>query len=210
MSDSHDRVTHWETVHATREPTAVSWYQPVPRRSLEWTAATGLALDAPLLDVGAGASTLVDHWLTAGHADVSMLDIASAALERSRARLGVAAPRVEWIVSDVTTFRPTRRYALWHDRAVLHFLTDALARDMYLASLRAALMPGGDVILATFGPDGPLRCSGLPVQRYGVDELSALLGPAFTLRRDALDEHVTPSGGRQQFQYGWWRRQRET
>lgn len=210
MSTSHDRVTHWETVHATREPTAVSWYQAVPTRSLEWTAATGLALDAPLLDVGAGASTLVDHWLAAGHTDVSVLDIASAAVERSQARLGTAAASVEWIVSDVTAFRPTRRYALWHDRAVLHFLTDAEVRGKYLETLYAALMPGGDVILATFGPDGPLKCSGLPVQRYGIAELSALLGPTFTLQRDALDEHVTPSGGRQQFQYGWWRHQRET
>lgn len=205
MSESHDRVTHWETVHATREPTAVSWYQPIPARSLELTAATGLALDAPLLDVGAGASTLIDHWLAAGHADVSVLDIASAAVERSQARLGAAAASVEWIVSDVTTFKPKRRYALWHDRAVLHFLTDALTRDKYLETLRAALVPGGDVILATFGPDGPLTCSGLPVQRYGIEELSALLGPTFRLQRDALDEHVTPSGGRQQFQYGWWR-----
>lgn len=201
-----DRAAHWETVHTNRAPTEVSWYQPVPVQSLELTAATGLALDAPLLDVGAGASTLVDHWLAAGHTDITVLDLASAALARSQARLGATAASVEWIVTDVTAFRPTRQYALWHDRAVLHFLVDASARARYLDVLRAALRPGGDVILAAFGPDGPEKCSGLPVQRYSIEALSSLLGPAFTLQADARENHVTPAGGRQQFQYGWWRR----
>ncbi len=195
---------HWQSIYSTKAPTEVSWYQPVPARSLELIQATGVALTAPLLDVGGGASTLVDHLLQAGYVDVTVLDIAAAALAESQGRLGAAAAQVNWIEGDVADFRPSRRYALWHDRAVFHFLVDPMSRDRYLGALGDALAADGHVVLATFGPEGPTRCSGLPVHRYAADELSALLGPSFVLRRSIVDEHTTPSGNQQQFLYGWW------
>lgn len=201
-----ERVAHWERVHATRSPTDVSWYQAIPDRSLAWIEECQLPGDAPLLDVGGGASLLVDHCLTRGYTDLTVLDISPAALAVSRARLGEGATSVDWVVADVTTFQPPRRYALWHDRAVFHFLIDPLLRSRYLDVLRLALAPGGHLMLATFGPDGPTQCSGLPVHRYDVATLTELLGAAFVLRDAVREDHVTPSGGHQQFQYGWWRR----
>ena len=163
----------------------------------------GLPLSAPILDVGGGASQLVDHLLAAGHTDVSVLDIAPAALAQAQARLGSAAARVQWIVGDVTTFKPQRHYALWHDRAVLHFLTTRSDLAQYLTVLTAALASRGHLILATFGSQGPNRCSGLPVQRYSKEEVSALLGFRFQLRRCAIENHHTPTG-QQQFLWSWW------
>ncbi|MBM4336322.1 MAG: class I SAM-dependent methyltransferase [Deltaproteobacteria bacterium] len=196
--------SHWERVYESKLPSEVSWYQPVPERSLELIRATGEPLDAPILDVGGGASTLVDHLIAAGHSDVSVLDIAANALEHARERLRDAAARVTWIEADVTRFEPKRAYAIWHDRAVFHFLTDAADRARYLAVLRASLRPRGHFVLATFGPEGPTRCSGLPVQRYSLDEIVALLGPGFALRAHFLEDHRTPSGALQQFLYARW------
>jgi len=201
---SRDSAGHWETMYEDSNPTELSWFEPVPSRSLALIQATGLPPDAPLLDVGGGASSLVDHLLAAGYTDVSVLDIAPAALAQVRARLGPAARRVEWIVTDVTAFQPKRRYAMWHDRAVVHFLTAAAERERYLAVLTASLAPGGHVVLATFGPQGPTRCSGLPVQRYSADDLGMLLGTGFRLRRTLKEDHRTPAGGYQQFVYTWW------
>jgi len=201
---SRDSAGHWETMYEDSNPTELSWFEPVPSRSLALIQATGLPPDAPLLDVGGGASSLVDHLLAAGYTDVSVLDIAPAALAQVRARLGPAASRVEWIVTDVTAFQPKRRYAMWHDRAVVHFLTAAAERERYLAVLTASLAPGGHVVLATFGPQGPTRCSGLPVQRYSADDLGMLLGTGFRLRRTLQEDHRTPAGGYQQFVYTWW------
>ena len=167
---------------------------------------TGTPLDAPILDVGGGASTLVDHLLDVGYTDVSILDIASSAFTQSRARLGANATRATWIEADVTHFEPTRSYAVWHDRAVFHFQTDAADRDRYLEVLRQSLQPHGHFLLATFGPEGPTRCSGLEVQRYSVEMLKELLEPHFELRACAIEEHRTPMGGGQEFLYSWWRR----
>jgi hypothetical protein len=196
--------THWEQVYHTRSPTEVSWYQPTPERSLAFIRATGLSLDAPLLDVGGGASTLVDHLLGDGFTDITVLDIASSALAAAKARLGEVAHRVSWIAADITDFTPQRRYVLWHDRAVFHFLVDAERRQRYLDVLDQGLIRGGHLILATFGPMGPDRCSGLPVHRYSLPELEALLSPRFRLVRSELEEHLTPLGKPQQFLYGWW------
>lgn len=200
-----DPEQHWQAVYETKAPTDVSWYESVPRRSLEFIQATELPAEAALLDVGGGASTLVDHLLSAGFGDLTVLDVAPAALERSRARLGAAGDQVRWIVADVTRWQPPRRYDLWHDRAVLHFLVDAGPRDLYLDTLRTALAPDGYLVMATFGPQGPTRCSGLDVQRYSADQVSALLGPAFRLIESAIETHVTPRGDEQQFLYGLWR-----
>jgi SAM-dependent methyltransferase len=202
VSDS--RKAHWERVYATKQPTEASWYEPVPARSLDLIRATGEPLAAPILDVGGGASTLVDHLLRAGYSDVSVLDVAADALDHARARLGNAAARVTWIEADITRFRSARAFAIWHDRAVFHFLTEADDRERYLGVLRRTLRAGGHLVLATFGPEGPTRCSGLAVRRYSERELSALLGPGFALRLHQLEEHRTPMGTVQQFLYGWW------
>jgi SAM-dependent methyltransferase len=201
-----DLKSHWTQVYRRAAPHEVSWFEAVPERSLELILATGVAKDAPILDVGGGASTLVDHLLREGFKDLTVLDLAAPALAAARARLGPAAARVEWIEADATAFRPPRPYALWHDRAVFHFLTDPAERERYLEVLRAALTPGGHAVLATFGPKGPTRCSGLEVERYSADRLCGLLGLGFRLERSLLADHVTPAGVRQQFLYGWWTR----
>lgn len=201
---SPSRKSHWERVYSTRRPVEVSWYQPVPAKSLALLRATGVPLTAPILDVGGGASTFVDHLLDAGYQDLSVLDIASAALRQARARLGPLAARVTWLEADVTAFRPSRAYAVWHDRAVFHFLTAAGDRERYLGVLRHALMPGGHFLLATFGPLGPMRCSGLEIRRYSLDMVGALLGTDFRLRAHEIEQHRTPQGTVQQFLYGWW------
>ena len=199
-----DPRTHWQKVYQTRSPTEVSWYQPVPHRSLELIQAAGPPPETAILDVGGGDSTLVDHLLAAGYTDISVVDVARAALDAARARVGAAGGGVQWIAADITAWRPVRRYGLWHDRAVFHFLVDPTLRAQYVEVLRAALVPGGHVVIATFGPEGPTRCSGLDVRRYSADELSAELGPLFRLVRSQIEEHVTPAGLAQQFLYGWW------
>ncbi|GGA30128.1 class I SAM-dependent methyltransferase [Dyella nitratireducens] len=197
-----DTRHHWEQVYETKSADAVSWYQTHPDTSLTFIAASQLPLDAPLLDVGGGASTLVDHLLELGYTDVSVLDIASHALSQSQARLGAAkAQRVHWLVDDVTRFAPSRHYALWHDRAVFHFLTDDALKAAYLAALRRSLALGGSVIMATFAADGPTRCSGLDVARYDADSLYALFGDDFERLADGRDMHVTPWGSDQAFTY---------
>lgn len=202
---TEDRKAHWERVYTDKEPTTVSWFQSVPEMSLRLIQSTGIAKNQPILDAGGGASTLVDHLLAAGYTDISVLDVSASALARSRARLGDLAQRVTWIESDVTAFEPARPFALWHDRAVLHFLTTAIDRARYVEVLHKALRPGGDLVLATFGPDGPLRCSGLDICRYGIDALQDLLGAQFTLQHHELEQHRTPAGSAQQFLYSWWR-----
>ena len=195
---------HWERVYQTSADTAASWYQPKPRTSLELIEKTGVPPDAALIDVGAGSSTLVDHLMASGYRDVTLLDISPTALAHARARLGAAATRLHWVTADIIDFQPLRRYTLWHDRAVFHFLIDPYHRDRYLAALGRSLAPDGHLLLSTFGPAGPTRCSGLPVQGYSEAELSAVLGPAFRLRESRLEDHETPSGKQQQFLYGWW------
>ena len=200
MNDAEARrIAHWEQVYRTRHPTEVSWYQADPATSLRLIEETGVRRSAPILDVGGGASVLADRLVAAGYADVTVLDISSAALAVVQERLG---PAVRVIMADVTRVEPARRYALWHDRAVLHFLTDPEDQRAYVRTLTQALQPGGHVILATFALDGPARCSGLPVERYDAARMVALLGPGFQLRRAETEVHLTPAGVSQHFQYG--------
>lgn len=201
---SKTRQAHWQCVYSEKEPTEVSWYQSVPEKSLHLIRETGVARTEPILDVGGGASTLVDKLHADGYTDVTIMDISGRALERSRARLGETAGAMQWIESDVTEFEPQRRYALWHDRAVFHFLTDASDREKYIDVVARALKPGGYFVLATFGPEGPERCSGLEIRRYGIEQLQDLFGGEFKLGGYELDEHVTPKGSTQQFLYSWW------
>ena len=203
---TQERKNHWDDVYQGKSATEVSWYQDSPDRSLALVDSTGIAKQAPIIDVGGGASTLVDHLLESGYSDVTVLDLASAAFDQARARLAARAGEVDWVVSDLTRFRPRRRYRLWHDRAVLHFLTEATDRERYVDVLRRALEPDGHVIIATFGPEGPKRCSGLDVRRYSVDLLSELLGTEFILQSHELENHQTPTGALQQFLYTCWAR----
>lgn len=198
------RKTDWDRVYASKDPAGVSWYQPVPARSLALVEACAVGRNAPIIDVGGGASLLVDNLLERGYTDLTVLDIAGSALALDRERLGAAAESVQWVEADVLELGPQRRYALWHDRAVLHFLTDAGEQRRYVEVLRAALARGGHAIIATFGPDGPQKCSGLDVQRHSVDSLQSLLGDGFQLREHVLEMHPTPFGTEQQFLYGWW------
>lgn len=203
---SMGRQAHWQGVYASRSYTDVSWYQAEPARSLEFIEASGVAKDRAVIDVGGGASTLVDRLLDRGYTRLTVLDIAADALRQARTRLGERAHEVDWQVSDVLSFRAERRFALWHDRAVLHFLVDAGERRRYVDALRHALAPGGQAVLAGFGPDGPQKCSGLPVRRYSVEKFGELLGPDFEIVDHAIDEHTTPGGATQQFLYTRWQR----
>ena len=196
----------WRETWTDRDPEAVSWFEPVPQRSLELIADSGVAREDPIVDVGGGASRLVDDLLAAGYRDLSVLDIADEPLALARRRLGDQAAHVAWIVADVRAWEPPRRYALWHDRAVLHFLVDPDDRDRYVQRVRTALAPGGAAVIATFAPDGPVQCSGMPVQRYDAEQLESLLGGGFTLVYHHYDTHRTPSGADQRFVYVLLRR----
>ena len=200
------RKSHWENVYGSKRHPEVSWYQEVPDKSLALINATGASTEDAIIDIGGGASTLVDHLLEAGFADVTVLDLAATAFDQARKRLGKQAGMVNWVVSDVTQFKPERQYRLWHDRAVLHFLTAASDRARYVEVLKDALVPGGHAIIATFGPDGPLKCSGLEIRRYSVSRLEDLLGPEFELQFHELENHQTPMGSTQQFLYSCWTR----
>ena len=190
---------HWRRVYSSKAPDTVSWYQPSPRQSLDLIQQAGLSRDAHILDVGGGASFLVDELLDAGFHDVSVLDVAEEPMDIVRRRLGERAAGVEWISADITGFRPDRQWDLWHDRAVFHFLVDEEARAGYRCALSGGLAPGGHVVVATFGPDGPPKCSGLPVERYDAAGLEAALGCDLALQASFLHDHQTPGGGMQQF-----------
>ncbi len=201
-----DRRAHWEQVYRDKAPEAVSWFQPDPALSRQLIEATGIGTDAAVIDVGGGASRLVDCLLEAGYRDVSVLDIAPSALAHARKRLGEAAKAVSWIEADITRFAPPKRYALWHDRAVFHFLTEAQDRERYRQAVLEGLAPGGHLIIAAFALDGPTRCSGLDIVRYDSEGLQRVLGPAFRLRDSVHEIHHTPGGGEQKFGYHWFQR----
>ncbi|HZW08948.1 MAG TPA: class I SAM-dependent methyltransferase [Phycisphaerales bacterium] len=194
-----DRRGHWDQVYAAKRADEVSWHQRSPQRSLALIGGLGLGAEGAIIDVGAGASSLVDELLARGFRRITTIDIAAAALEHSRARLGERARLVRWVVGDVLDEIPGGPYDLWHDRAVFHFLTDAADRERYAANLRAALAPGGHAIIATFAPDGPQKCSGLEVARHDGASIAAAVG--LRLVKEEREEHVTPWGAVQRFVY---------
>jgi hypothetical protein len=196
-----NRQAHWDNVYQTKGERDVSWFQENPDISLDLIRATGVESDAAIIDVGGGASRLVDALSAEGFSSITVLDLSEQALATSRARLGPRGQQVGWIVADVTTWRPSRTYALWHDRAAFHFLTEPGERAAYAECLRAAVAPRGHIIIGTFAPDGPERCSGLPVMRHDAETIGQLLGPAFTLVEHRRHEHVTPGGSVQRFQF---------
>jgi SAM-dependent methyltransferase len=198
---------HWERVYATKPVERVSWYQPHALQSLRLIRDAGVALDAAIIDVGGGASTLVDDLLGSGYTAISVLDLSATALAAAKARLGPRADAVRWIEADVTSADlPVHGYDVWHDRAVFHFLTDPADRRAYVDAVIRAVKPGGHVIVATFAEDGPTQCSGLPVQRYSAEGLHAEFGAPFTLLRHDKEEHHTPAGTVQRFVYCYCRR----
>ena len=201
-------TNHWDRVYSTKSAEAVSWYQPHADHSLRLIQASGLPLGASIIDVGGGASSLVDDLLAHGYTNLSVLDLSQEALSAVQERLGAAADKVRWIDGDITRVAlPLHAYDLWHDRAVFHFLTDPRQRQAYVESVLRAVKPGGHVIVATFAEDGPSQCSGLPVMRYRADELHAEFGAPFTLLRHEREEHRTPFGTTQNFIYCYCRKE---
>lgn len=201
-----DARDHWQVVYESRRPEEVSWYQPSPVASLAALERVGAEPSMSLVDVGGGASTLVDALLDRGWRDVTVADIAEPALAASRERLGDRAGQVRWEVADIRDWKPGRTFDIWHDRAVFHFLTDAESRAGYKRALGDGTRPGSRVIIATFALDGPEKCSGLTVERYDSAALAAELGRDFTPMADWRETHVTPWGTEQEFQWCLFRR----
>ena len=201
-----DQKAHWDAVYATKAERDVSWFQESPAVSLDLIAATGAKADAPIVDIGGGASRLVDALLDRGFEAVTVLDLSGEALAAVRARLDTRAAQVCWVVADVTAWQPAGTFAVWHDRAAFHFLTAAEDRAAYAQRVRNAVRPGGHVIIGTFAPDGPERCSGLPVMRHDAASIGEVLGPSFALIETRRDDHVTPMGTIQRFQFSRFRR----
>jgi trans-aconitate methyltransferase len=196
-----NRRRHWDQVYRAKGPQEVSWYQPRPDLSLALIATSGVSKDGGIVDVGGGASTLVDCLLSAGYRPVAVLDVSDVALAQARSRLGPRADEVEWFEADVTTFNPPHRFGLWHDRATFHFLTAADDRRRYVAALRRTLSPGGTVIMATSAMEGPKKCSGLDIARYSEESMGAELGAEFSLCEVRPQTHITPWHSEQQFVY---------
>lgn len=192
------RRVHWDKRYRASGPDELSWFQEQPAVSLELIAAAGLDRTAALIDVGGGAARLVDHLAADGWSDLTVLDLSDVALNDSRGRVGPN-PHVDWVAQDLLTWRPTRRYDAWHDRAVFHFLVDEDDRRQYRTILGEALAPQATLIVGTFASDGPTHCSGLPVARYDSDALVSALGGRFDVLATRREEHVTPHGTPQPF-----------
>ena len=205
MSDV-GRKAHWENVYTTKSEKEVSWFQENPAPSLELIALAGLHADARIIDIGGGASRLVDALVGQKIGQVTVLDLSAAALDAAKKRLGDSGAAVEWVIADVTTWEPSQAYDLWHDRAAFHFLTDASDRSAYVRHLKKAVRSDGHVIIGTFALDGPERCSGLPIMRYDEGMLGAILGTDFRLIDSRRHDHATPWGVVQRFQFSTFRR----
>ena len=201
-----DAKTHWEKVYTTKEPEAVSWYRAHLEKSLALIERAADALSAAIIDVGGGESTLVDDLLLRGYTNLTVLDISPTAIEVTKKRLGSAAEQVHWLVGDITEVQlEPYAYDLWHDRAVFHFLTTAERRLAYIRQVTRVVKPGGHVIISTFGPEGPMKCSGLDVTRYDAESLHGEFGGRFRLMESFKELHQTPVGTTQQFLYCYCR-----
>ena len=202
-----DPRTHWETIYRTKDVHEVSWFQSEARRSLDLITSICPDRAAAIIDVGAGASVLADNLLAAGYQHLTVLDLSEAALKISRDRLGADSSRVKWMRADVLRSQlDERAYVVWHDRAVFHFLTDAVDRKAYVDQVHRAVKPGGYALVATFAEDGPEYCSGLPVVRYSAEGLHSQFGTDFQLVRTEHEDHRTPGGAEQSFLYCLCRR----
>ena len=196
-----DRKEHWEAVYRNKSPLEVSWYQQEPTLSLSLINGVSVPLDAPVIDIGGGASMLVDKLSDAGFTNISVLDVSGAALAHAKQRLAHKANAVHWYEQDVTCFEPPHRFLIWHDRAVFHFLTRSEDRKNYVDVLERSLLPGGHIIIMTFAIGGPEKCSGLDIVQYDADKLTTELGAGFELLETGFEVHLTPSGNQQKFVY---------
>jgi len=202
-----DLRRHWDAMYETRGVAGVSWYEPEAATSLALIGWLSLPPSTPVIDIGGGASTLVDVLTRRGFCDLTVVDISERALQAARERLGHNAQSVQWVCANLLAgWRPTRRYGLWHDRAVFHFFVDDAGKDRYRQLLGSALADDGVAIVATFAADGPDHCSGLPVARYGPDELVAALGNDLVMLESRREEHMTPAGILQPFTWVAMRR----
>lgn len=195
------RKQHWENVYADKSPLEVSWYQKQPEISLHLIQNASADNNAAIIDVGGGASTLVDHLQANGYKNIAVLDISEAALKHAQQRLGSTSNDIEWIICDITEYRPSHPVDIWHDRAVFHFLTDEIDRKKYIKALKASLAPGGHLIIAAFAIGGPTRCSGLDIVQYDADKMQAELGADFQLIEQHSETHTTPANASQAFTY---------
>ncbi|KPV98279.1 Ubiquinone/menaquinone biosynthesis C-methyltransferase UbiE [Pseudoalteromonas sp. P1-9] len=194
------KKSHWETVYTTKESNAVSWFQPHAVTSIEFINRLNCEKSAAIIDVGGGASTLVDDLLLNGHTNVSVLDLSGAALETAKKRIGESSANVKWIEADITGVTlPKQQFDVWHDRAVFHFLTTPEERRAYIKNVLHALKPHGHIIIATFSEDGPEKCSGLPIVRYSAESLHGEFGDHFVLKDQRHETHKTPFGTTQEF-----------
>ena len=206
-NESPDRQAHWQQVYRTKATDAVSWYRPHLEVSLQLLEEAGLSAESRLIDVGGGASTLVDDLLARGLRDITVLDVSAQALALARQRLGDRQADVTWLTGDVLEAAlPGQAYDIWHDRAVFHFLTDPVDAARYANQAAGAVRAGGHAVIGGFAPDGPERCSGLPVARRSAEGIAALLAPAFRLLAQRAETHVTPGGSAQKFVYALLRR----
>ena len=201
-----DRQAHWQNVYRSKGEREVSWSQSSPEPSLGLIEKFAPARGASIVDIGGGASRLVDALRERGYENVTVLDLSEAALHSARDRLGADAASVQWVAADATQWQPTQAFDIWHDRAAFHFLVEPRDRDAYIARLHQGVKSGGNAIIATFALDGPEKCSGLPVQRYDQVALGKALGPEFALVHHQPHHHVTPWGTAQSFQFSVFRR----
>ena len=190
---------HWQNVYDKKNENEVSWYQKSPKLSLEFVKSLNLSLDAEIIDIGAGESRLVDNLLELGFVNLSVLDISSKSIEKTKKRLGLKSKLVNWIVSDINNFNPTKKYDLWHDRAAFHFLKDSVEIDNYVKLVKSSLHNQGNLIIATFSENGPLKCSGLEVSRYSENSISDLFNNDFELIKSQKSIHKTPFSTSQEF-----------
>ena len=197
---------HWEHIYKTKPLDTVSWYQPVPRHSLDIIASLNLPKDTPVIDIGGGDSLLADHLLDLGYSDITVLDVSAQAIKRAKLRLGERASAVHWIESDIRDFKPTKTYGLWHDRAAFHFLTAPPEIERYVGLVSRTVSNNGYFILGTFSDKGPEKCSGLPITQYSIADMQERFKPGFKPVSCKDIAHLTPSGGKQDFTFCCFRR----
>lgn len=190
--DDFNRKKHWETIYDTKAVNEVSWYQPLPKTSLDFIQSNALSKDDAIIDIGGGDSFLVDHLLDLGYTNISVLDISENAIERAKKRLGNKAESVKWIVSDITLFNPTEKYAVWHDRAVFHFLTDASDIEKYQQITASAIADNGKMLIGTFSESGPKKCSGIEIKQYSANLLEETFKTNFKAVECFFENHTTP------------------
>ena len=200
-SENFDRKAHWEKVYSEKQSTEVSWYQQHPERSLELINTTGVKKQASIIDIGGGASTLIDYLLESGYTNLSVLDISASAIKQAKSRLGDQGKMVQWIELDITELKTEQRFNVWHDRAVFHFLTEQEDRMRYVDVMKQVTNIGSYVIIAAFDVNGPKKCSGLDVMHYSFEKMSAVLGDSFKLWDASTESHITPGGAEQSFIY---------